>query len=40
MKFISVVHFLNGAQFLNATFVFASPPVTLIFPVNKICASE
>ena len=39
-SFISVMHFINGAQFLNATFVFASPPVTLIFPVSKIYASE
>ena len=39
VSFISALHSLNGAQFLNATFVFASPPVTLIFPV-KIYASE
>ena len=35
---ISVEHSLNGAQFLNATFVFALPPVTAIFPVTKIYA--
>ena len=40
VSFISVLHFLNGAQFLNATFVFASPPVTVIFPVTKIYASQ
>ena len=40
VSFISVQHFLNGAQFLNATFVFPLPPVTLIFPVTKIYASE
>ena len=34
------MHFVNGAQFLNATFVFASPPTTLLFPVTKIYASE
>ena len=38
---ISVKHFSNGAQFLNATFVLLLlPPVTLIFPVTKIYASE
>ena len=39
VSFISVLHFLNGAQFLNATFVFALPPVTVIFLVTKIYAS-
>ena len=37
---ISVEHFSNGAKFLNATFVLLLPPVTLIFPVTKIYASE
>ena len=40
MSLISVLQSLNGAQFLNATFVFASPPVTVIFPVTKTYASE
>ena len=40
ISFISVLNSLNGAQFLNATFVFASPPVTVIFPVTKTYASE
>ena len=39
-SFISVLHFLNGEQFLNDTFVFLSPPVTLIFPVTEIYALE
>ena len=37
---ISVEHSLNEAQFLNANFVFSLPPVTAIFPVTKIYASE
>ena len=37
---ISVEHFSNGAKFLNTTFALLSPPVTLIFPVIKIYASE
>ena len=39
-SFISVLQSLNGAQFLNATFAFASPPTTVIFHVTKIYASE
>ena len=39
VSFISVLH-LNGAQFLNATFVSALPPVTIIFAVTKIHALE
>ena len=39
-SFISVLYLLNGAQFINATFVLLSPPVTVIFPVTKIYASE
>ena len=38
--FVSVVYSINGAKYLNATFVFASPPVTVIFPVTKTYASE
>ena len=34
----SIEHFSNGAQFLNATFVFALPSVTAISPVTKIYA--
>ena len=40
VSFISVLNSLNGAQFLNATFVFASPPVTVKFLVTKTYASE
>ena len=40
VSFISVLHFLNGAQFLNATFVLLLPAVRLTFPVTKIYASE
>ena len=40
VSFISVLHFLNSAQFLNATFAFALTSVTVIFPVTKIYASE
>ena len=40
VSFISVLHSSNGAQLLNAIFVFASLPVTLIFPVTKIYALE
>ena len=37
---IWVTHFLNGAQFLNATLVFGLPPVAVISPVIRIFASE
>ena len=40
VSFISVLHFLNGAQFLNATFVLLLAPTTAIFPVTKTYASE
>ena len=40
VSFVSVLHFLNGTQSLNATFVFALSPVTVIFPVTKTYASE
>ena len=34
------MHFLNGVQFLNATFVLSAAPTTAIFPVTKTYASE
>ena len=34
------MHFVNGAQFLNATLVLALPPVAVMFPVTRIYASE
>ena len=50
VSFISVLHFLNGAQFLNVTCVIAPSAIsvvsaaflllTLIFTVTKIYASE
>ena len=40
VSFISVLHFLNGSQFLNATFVLSSAPTTVILPVTKIYPSE
>ena len=50
VSFISVLHFLNGAQFLNITSVIAPSAtsavsvafllLTVIFPVTKIYASE
>ena len=33
------MHFLNGAQFFNATFVVLSPATVPIIPVTKIYAS-
>ena len=39
-SFISVTHFVNGKQFLNTTFVLASPPVAVTSPVARIYASE
>ena len=38
--FISVLHFSNGAQFLNTTRVAALLGVAVILPVTKINASE
>ena len=38
--FIWVTHFVNGAQFLDTTLVFSTPPVAVISPVAKIYASE
>ena len=40
VSFISVLHLLNDAQFLNATFVLSSPAVTVIFLDTKMYASE
>ena len=40
VSFISVLHFLNGVQFLNVTCVAALSGVAVIFPVTKIYASE
>ena len=39
-SFISVLHFLNGAQFLNAAFVLSLAVTTAIFPATKTYASE
>ena len=39
-SFMWVTHLVNGAQFLNATLIFASPPVVLISPITKIYASK
>ena len=39
-SFISVLHFSNGAQFLNATCVAALLVVAVILPVTKMYASE
>ena len=35
-----VLHFLNGAQFLNAAFVLSLAVTTAIFPATKTYASE
>ena len=40
VSFISVLHFLNGVQFLNITCVAALLGVAVIIPVTKIYASE
>ena len=40
VSFISVLHFSNGAQFLNATGVAALLGVAVIFQVSKIYPSE
>ena len=39
-SFMWVMHFVNGAQLLNATLALASPTVAVIFPVTRIYASE
>ena len=39
-SFIRVMHYVNGAQFLNATLAFAPPPVAVISLVTSIYASE
>ena len=38
--FICTTALLKRAQFLNVTLVFAFPPLTVIFPVTRIYASE
>ena len=40
MSLISVLQSSNGAQFLNTSCVAAFLGVAVIFPVNKIYASE
>ena len=40
VSFMSVIHFSNGAQFLNTTCVAALLGVAVILPVTKIYASE
>ena len=40
VSFISVLHFSNGAQFLNTTCVAALLGLAVILPVAKIHASE
>ena len=40
VSFIFVLHFSNGAQFLNTTCVAAVLGVAVILPVTKIYASE
>ena len=40
VSLIIALYFLNGAQFLNAAFVLASPPTTAMFPATKTYASE
>ena len=40
VSLVSVLHFLNGEQFLSATFVSLSVPTTAVFPVTKIYASN
>ena len=40
VSFISALHFLNCAQFLNTPCVAALLGVAVIFPVTKIYASE
>ena len=40
MSLISVLQFLNGAQFLNTTCVTALLGLAIIFPVTKMYVSE
>ena len=40
MSLVSVLQFLNGAEFLNTTCVTALLGVAVIFPVTKLYASE
>ena len=39
-SFMWLMHFENGAQFLNATLVLASPSIAVMSPVTRICATE
>ena len=39
-SFICVTHLVKGAQFLNATLVFAATSATFASPVARIYASE
>ena len=39
-SFMWAMHYVNGAQFLNATLVLASPHVPVTFPVTRTYASE
>ena len=39
-SFICVTHLENGAQFLNATLIFALLPVAVISPFARIYGSE
>ena len=40
VSFISVLHFSNGAQFLNTTCVAALLGVAVILPATKMYASD
>ena len=40
VSFISILHFSNGAQFLNTTCATALLGVAVILPVTKMYASE
>ena len=39
-SFMCIMHFVKGAQSLNATLILGSPPVAVILPVTRIYASE
>ena len=39
-SFMWVMHFVNGAQFSNATLVLTSPPIAVILPTTRTYASE
>ena len=38
--YMCYTYLIKGAQFLNATLVFAATPATFISPVTRIYASE